>query len=173
MGYLGATLTLVFTRTRRRSGRVTQRCHNSPRWETGIQSVDDVTHRKRGEDFGRFWKSQFVELRPASAEDGWLSLAREALWRVRHDMGGRWKGQNRKIEPLSPYVEKPLNSKVIKSFVPELKSRVFRVSRSLCSMCIYIYIYIYEHTFREFMYIGHGTGRATIQQMEYRPSWVI
>ncbi len=26
---------------------------------------------------------------------------------------------------LSPYVEKPFNSKVIKSFVPELRSRVF------------------------------------------------
>ena len=25
--------------------------------------------------------------------------------------------------PLSPYVERPLNSKVIKSFVPELRSR--------------------------------------------------
>ena len=32
--------------------------------------------------------------------------------------GGRWKSQNRKIVPLSPYVEEPLNSKVIKSFVP-------------------------------------------------------
>ena len=31
--------------------------------------------------------------------------------------GGRWKSQNRKIVPLSPYVEKPL------SFVPELRSR--------------------------------------------------
>ena len=37
--------------------------------------------------------------------------------------GGRWKSQNRKIMPLSPYVEKPLNSKVIKSFVPEQRSR--------------------------------------------------
>ena len=36
--------------------------------------------------------------------------------------GGRWKSQNRKIVPLSPYVEKPLNSKVIKSFVPELRN---------------------------------------------------
>ncbi len=37
--------------------------------------------------------------------------------------GGRWKSQNRKNVYLSPYVEKPLNSKVIKSFVPELRSR--------------------------------------------------
>ena len=37
--------------------------------------------------------------------------------------GGRWKSQNRKNVYLSPYVEEPLNSKVIKSFVPELRSR--------------------------------------------------
>ena len=37
--------------------------------------------------------------------------------------GRRWKSQNRKNVYLSPYVEEPLNSKVIKSFVPELRSR--------------------------------------------------
>ena len=37
--------------------------------------------------------------------------------------GGRWKSQHRKIVYLSPYVEKPFNSNVIKSFVPELISR--------------------------------------------------
>ena len=36
---------------------------------------------------------------------------------------------------LSPYVEKPFNSKVIKSFVPELRSRVFRDSYVLC-ICV-------------------------------------
>ena len=35
---------------------------------------------------------------------------------------GRWKSQNRKNVYLSPYVEEPLNSKVIKSFSPELRS---------------------------------------------------
>ena len=37
--------------------------------------------------------------------------------------GSRWKSQNRKNVYLSPYVEEPLNSKVIKSFVPEIRSR--------------------------------------------------
>ena len=37
--------------------------------------------------------------------------------------GGRWKSQNRKNVYLSPYVEEPLNSKVIKSFVPEQRNR--------------------------------------------------
>ena len=50
--------------------------------------------------------------------------------------GCRWKSRHRKIVPLS-YVEKPFNSKVIKSFVPELRSRqVFFVFRD--SYVIYI-----------------------------------
>ena len=54
--------------------------------------------------------------------------------------GQIWK--NRKNVYLSPYVEEPLNSKVIKSFVLELRSRkCFRVSRFLCSMYI-----CYEHS---------------------------
>ena len=69
-------------------------------------------------------------------------LLKEALGRCQTIWGGVWKSQNRKIVPLSPYVEKPLNSKVIKSFVPELRS---------CYMFLYfeipmfnvIYIYIY------------------------------
>ena len=47
----------------------------------------------------------------------------EALGRCRMRWGGgRWKSQNRKNVYLSSYVEEPLNSKVIKSFVPELRS---------------------------------------------------
>ena len=74
-------------------------------------------------EFWGFWKSQLVELSPASGEDGWLSLARGGLGQVSHEMGGRWKSQNRKNVYLSPYIEEPLNWKVIKSFVPELRSR--------------------------------------------------
>ena len=56
---------------------------------------------------------------------------------------GRWKSQ----VYLSPYVEKPLNSKVIKNFVPELRSRkCFCVSGFLCFMYI-----CYEHS----MYVSH------------------
>ena len=35
MAYLGATLTQVFTRVRWRSGRIIQRCPNSPHWKLG------------------------------------------------------------------------------------------------------------------------------------------
>ena len=114
--------------------------------------VNDVMHWKRARGgFWGFWKSQLVELSPASGEDGWLSLAREGLGQVSHEMGGgRWKSQNRKNVYLSPYVEEPLNSKVIKSFVPELRSRKrFRVSRFPCSMYI-----CYEHS----MYISYISG---------------
>ena len=37
--------------------------------------------------------------------------------------GYRWKSQHRKIVYHSPYVEKSFNSKAIKCFVPELRSR--------------------------------------------------
>ena len=49
---------------------------------------------------------------------------------------------------LSPYVEKPFNSKVIKSFVPELRSRK-------CFLCLgdfVCYLYVrYKHS----MYVSH------------------
>ena len=49
----------------------------------------------------------------------WTFLAGAA----RDGWGDRWKSQNRKNVYLSPYVEEPLNSKVIKSFVPEQRIR--------------------------------------------------
>ena len=94
--------------------------------------------------FGGFWKSQWVELKPASGEDDWLSLACQSqasgLWgRCHTRLGGRWKSQNRKNVYLSSYVEEPLNSKVIKSFVPELRSRyVFFVFWDSYVLCIYV-----------------------------------
>ena len=65
-----------------------------------------------------------------------------------HEMGGgREKSQKKKNVYLSPNVEEPLNSKVIKSFVPELRNRkCFCVSEFLCSMYIR-----YEHS----MYVSH------------------
>ena len=88
-----------------------------------------------------------------------FACSRRPLWRVPHVLGGgRWKSQNRKIVLLPPYVEEPLNSKVIKSFVPEQRNRqVFFVFRD---PMFYVICYIYnEHS----MYIshihvyGHGT----------------
>ena len=79
-------------------------------------------------------------------EKGWLSIAHGGFWQVSHEMmGGRWKSQNRKNVYLSPYVEEPLNSKVIKSFIPELRRRK-------CFSCFEIpMFYLYWHS----MYVSH------------------
>ena len=123
MGYLGATLTQVFTRV----------------GGTDV-SLRDVTIAQMGNGaaecgwrhapeahggFWGFWKSQLVELktRHRTRRVDFRLLA-EALGRCRTRWGGgRWKSQNRKNVFLSSYVEEPLNSKVIKSFGPELRSR--------------------------------------------------
>ena len=63
--------------------------------------------------------------------------------------GGRWKSQNRKTAPLSPYVEEPLNSKVIKSFVHE-QSFVHEVVTCFSNFEIPTF-YLYGHS----MYVSH------------------
>ena len=81
------------------------------------------------------------------------------------DGGGRWKSHHRKIVYLSPYVEEPLNSKVIKGFVPELRSRyVFFVFRDSYVLCIYVmnilctfHIYISGYVTNQQWLICHKT----------------
>ena len=93
------------------------------------------------------WDLRKVSWVPASEEEGWLSLAWWGLAAcVARDGGTDGKVVIERL-CLSPHVEKPFNSKVIKRFVPELRSRkVFRVSVFLC------YLYMsYEHS----MYISH------------------
>ena len=92
--------------------------------------MNDVTHRKCAEDLGDF--EERVETRHQTRRfDFWGSLRRDEFAHYGHR--ARW-GPDEKdsIERLclSPYVEEPLNSKVIKRFVPELRSRyVFFVFR--------------------------------------------
>ena len=60
-----------------------------------------------------------------------------------HERRGYGKARIERSCISLPYAEEPLNSKVIKTFVPELKSRyVFFVFRDSYVLC-YIYIYIY------------------------------
>ena len=91
-----------------------------------LASVNDVTHRKRAEDFWEILKKSesWDETCLGRRTVGFRLLA-ETFLAVPHVFGavGDEKSQHRKIVPLSPYVEKPLNSKVIKSFVPEQRSR--------------------------------------------------
>ena len=143
MGYLGATLTQVFTRAR--SGHVTQRCHNSPDGKRGyrvrVTSRTGSARRILGQlvELRTRHRTRRVNFRGSQRPDKFVRYGRRTRW------GGRWKSQNRKNVYLSPYVEEPLNLKVIKSFVPEIRS-VFRVLRFLCSMYI-----CYEHS----MYVSH------------------
>ena len=51
MGYLGATLTQVFTRARTEWTCLSE-MSQEPRWETRLERAGDVTHQKRAEDFG-------------------------------------------------------------------------------------------------------------------------
>ena len=119
--------------------------------EGRTRDVADVTHQKCGL---RFEKSQLVEsCRPKKKGD--FRLLAEAFWRVPRVV--EWTDEKVSIERwyLSPYVEKPLNSKVIKSFVPELRS-------CKCFSCfgipmLYIWVMNIQCIFHIFMY-GYVTN---------------
>ena len=139
MCYLRATLTQVLTRVRAGGPDVSLRDVTIARdGKRGQAGANDVTHRKRAEDFRNLKKVSRVEMRPASGEDGWLSLARGGLGQMSHETGG---GQMKKnsIERLclSPYVETFLlkGNKRFRTRT-EKSLRVFRISRFLCSMYI-------------------------------------
>ena len=94
-------------------------------------------------------------------------LLAEALGRCRMRWGEQMKSQNRKNVYLSPYVEEPLNSKVIKSFVPEQRSRkCFSCSRFLCDIYINIYVYMLCTFNVRFVYPYHGYGTTL-----WHPIW--
>ena len=59
--------------------------------------------------------------------------------------GRRWTSQDRKNVYLSPYVEEPLNSKVIKSFVPELRSRKCFLCFGIPMFYVYMLWTFYVH----------------------------
>ena len=106
-------------------------CTGSARWILGdfeIVSWDETCLRRRRLTF---------------------TCSRRPLWRVPHMLGagGRWKSQYRKIVPLSPYVEEPLNSKVIKSFVPEQRScQVFFVFQDSYVLSLWTFDVHFTHS---------------------------
>ena len=145
---------------RAQSGRVTQRCHNSPRWGTGWLSANDVTHRKRAEVFGRFRRkgvearrrTRRFDFRGSQRRDEFARYGRRARW-------GPDEEANIKRLCLSPYVEEPLTSKVIKGSYLNLEVvTCFSYFKILCSK---FSICGHEHS----MYISHiavsgyGTNR--------------
>ena len=84
--------------------------------------MNDITHRKRAWRIWGILKKKSVES-CGPKKKGDFRLLAEALWRVLHVGGGADIKASIERLCLSPYVEKPFNSKVIKSFVPELRSR--------------------------------------------------
>ena len=129
-----------------RSGHVIQRCHNSPDGKRGFRvQMTSRTERAR-RILGILNKVSWVEscLGRRRLTFGLAESRRICALRAPHEM-------NRKNVYLSPYVKEPLNSKVIKSFVPELRSRyvffVFRDSyvqckciRTLWRFCVPVWI---------------------------------
>ena len=144
MGYLGATLTQVFTRVR--GADVSLRDVTIAQMGNGARECEWRHAPEARGGFEEFWRKLF-KLSSATGEDGWLSLA---SW------GQKNLRQNRKNVYVSPYVEEPLNSKVIKSFVPKLRSRK-------CFSCFEIpmfYVYMLWIFFVRFTHIwisGYGT----------------
>ena len=158
MGYLRATLTQVFTRGG--GADVSLRGVTIAHLGNGVRECGWRHAPEARGGFGGFWKSQAVELSwvlPREKTVGFRLLAEArivAWWRLPHVLGSRWKSQNRKNVYLSPYVEEPLNSKVIKKFVPELRSRK-------CFSCFEIlmfYVYMLWTFYVRFAYPSHGYG---------------
>ena len=109
------------------------------------------------EAWAEIWEKS-VSWVPASEEEGWLSLARRGLAVGVHVVWGRWKSQ----VYLSPYVEIPLNSKIIKSFIPELRSRkgfVFRdcVLWTLWTFCVPVWICLFHVFISGFVTLEHNS----------------
>ena len=109
----------VGVHARTRSGRVIQRCHNSPAGKRGYRMRVTSRAGSARRILGILKKSVRELSWVLPQEDGWLSLARRSqasghcgAHRTRWD-GGRWKTQNRKNVYLCPYVEEPLKSKVL------------------------------------------------------------
>ena len=146
--------------TRARSGRVTQRCHNSPDGKWGKR----VWVTSRTGSARRIWgilKKSVSWVLPREKTVGFSLLAEArpvALWRVPHVLGSDGKVIIERLCISLPYVGEPLNSKVIKGFVPELRSRyVFFVFRDSYVLCIYVMNILC--TFHIFMY-GYVTWKS-------------
>ena len=100
------------------------------------RDVSDIMHWKHGL---RFEKIQLVEIETWARPDEFVRYGCRTWW------GADGKVSIERL-CLSPYVEKPFNSKVIKSFVPELRSRkCFCVSGFLCTLWTFYVCFTYSY----------------------------
>ena len=139
---------------RGRSGRVTQRCRNSPDGKRGwrVRVTSRIGSARR--IWGILKKSVCRVENWTTNEKGRLSGLAEArricayTGAARDGGGGDGKAIIERLCISLPYVEESLNSKVIKSFVPELRSRK-------CFSCFEIpmfYIYMLWRFYVRFAY---------------------
>ena len=169
MGYLGATLTQVFTHTR--GADVSLRDVTIAQMRNGVRECEyrHTPEARRG--FWEFWR-KLVELRTRHRTrrvDFRGSLRPDEFTRyghLRETRRGRWKSQNRKNVYLSSLCR---NSKVKKGFVPELRSRyVFFVFRDSYVLCIYVMnILCTFHIFRMAMLQTQGTSVVISQDLYF------
>ena len=138
MGYLGATLMQVFTRVSLRDVTIVQMGNGAREceWRHALEVHGGFWEfwRKLVQLRTRDWTRR-IDFRGSQRPDKFACYRRRMRW------GGRWKSQNRKNVYLSPHVEEPLNSKVIKCFVPELRSRKCFSCFEIRMFCV-IYMYI-------------------------------
>ena len=138
----------MFTRVRERT------CHSEmSQWKSQIQGMW-VTSRTGSVGWDFWEKSVSWVLHRKKKVD--FRLLADALWRVRTWFGADGKFSIERMCISLPYVEKPFNSKVIKSFVPELRSRkyfscfgipmlymcVMDIMNILCTFHIFMYGYV-------------------------------
>ena len=100
---------------------------------------------------GGFWgfeKSQWVEFLPRKKTVDFRNSPRPCSRCRTWWWGADGKVVKERLCLSLPFVEKPFNSKVIKSFVPELRSRKCFLCFGIPMLSIYVR---YEH----FMYISH------------------
>ena len=105
--------------------------------------------RHTSEAWAEIWEKSVSWVLPRKKKVDFRLLA-EALWQLSHVVWDRWKSCHWKDGYLFSYVEKPLNSKVIKSFISEQRSRkCFCVSGFRC----YLYMCVKNilRTFHVFM----------------------
>ena len=152
MGYLGTTLTQVFTRAG--GADVSLRDVTIAQMENGARECGWRQAPEARGGFWWFWKSQLSWVLPREKTVDFRLLA-EALRRMRTCW---WVGADGKfiIDRLCislPYVE-TFNSKVIKGFVPELRSRyVFS-----CFGIPMFYVYMLWTFYVSFTYPYHRYG---------------
>ena len=116
------------------------------------RDVTNVTYQKRRLIFEkssklrlRLGRGQTNSCAPGAARDGGGAEGKVSI--------ERWY--------IFPYIEKPLNSKVIKSFVPELRSRKFFSCFGILMLYIYVryghyerFGYRYEYVYFTYSYLG-------------------